>query len=68
MKNSLILVARAASPVLGAMVFHAGCASKGPGERAGESIDRGVQNVQDVVNPAGPAQKVGRAVDRTVNP
>ena len=59
---------RASAPPLGAMVFLAGCASKGPGERAGESIDRGVQNVQDVVNPAGPAQKVGRAVDRTVNP
>ncbi len=68
MKNWLILVSRTSSPVLGAMMFLVGCASKGPGERAGESIDRGVQNVRDAVTPAGPVQKVGRAVDRTVNP
>jgi len=67
MKSRLIVVLRTSS-LLGAIVFLGGCASKGPGERAGESIDRGVQNVRDVVNPAGPAEKVGRAVDRTVDP
>ncbi len=68
MKNWLILFLRTSSPVIGAMVFLGGCASKGPGQRAGESIDRGVQNVKDAVDPAGPGEKMGRAVDRTVNP
>jgi len=68
MRNGWIPVLRASAPLFGAIVSLVGCASKGPGERAGESIDRGVQNVKDAVNPAGPAQKVGRAVDRTVHP
>ncbi len=46
----------------------AGCASKGPAEQAGQSIDRSVQNVKDTVSPPGPVEKVGRAVDKTVNP
>ena len=45
-----------------------GCHSQGPAERAGESIDRGAQNVKDAVVPAGPLEKAGRAVDRTVSP
>ncbi len=68
MRNWLIRALRTSAPPLGAIVFLVGCASKGPGERAGKSIDRGVQNVKDAVIPAGPAQKVGRSVDRTVNP
>jgi hypothetical protein len=49
-------------------VLVAGCETKGPAERAGESIDRGVQNAKDALVPAGPAEKAGRAVDRAVNP
>jgi hypothetical protein len=58
-----ILTLAAAVPVL-----VAGCETKGPAERAGERIDRGVQNARDALDPAGPMEKAGRAVDRSVNP
>ena len=45
-----------------------GCQSKGPAERAGASIDKGVQNAKDAINPPGPAEKAGRALDGTVKP
>jgi hypothetical protein len=50
----------------GAVVWLAGCEAKGPAERAGERIDRGIQNAKDAIEPAGPAKEAGRAVDRTV--
>lgn len=40
-----------------------GCESKGPAERAGASIDKGVQNARDAINPPGPTEKAGRALD-----
>jgi hypothetical protein len=45
-----------------------GCEDKGPAEKAGESIDKGVQNAKDAVNPPGPVEKAGRAVDKAVKP
>ncbi len=51
----------------GAVGTFGGCEQKGPAERAGESVDRGVQNAKDVIDPAGPGEKAGRAVDRAVN-
>jgi hypothetical protein len=50
------------------IVALAGCESKGPAERLGEDIDKGIQNAKDAIDPAGPAEKAGRAVDRAVNP
>ena len=50
-----------------AIVALAGCEAKGPAERAGESIDRGIQNVKDTVHPPGPIEQAGRAVDRAIN-
>lgn len=54
--------------VLGGLIaFGAGCeAEKGPGEKAGESVDKAVQKAKDAVDPAGPAEKAGRAVDDTI--
>jgi predicted small lipoprotein YifL len=43
-----------------------GCESKGPVQRAGASIDKGVQNAKDAINPPGPAEKAGRALDEAV--
>ncbi len=41
-----------------------GC-EKGPAEKAGASIDKGVDNIKDAVNPpSGPGEKAGRAIDR----
>ena len=58
---------------LAAMVFVAfttevGCESKGPAERVGASIDKGVQNAKDAVKPPGPAERAGRALDSTGKP
>jgi hypothetical protein len=61
-------VALLAALMLGAVATFAGCESKGPAERAGESIDKGVQNAKDAINPPGPAEKVGRSLDKAVNP
>ncbi len=54
--------------LLGAVVMFAGCESKGPAERAGENIDKGVQNVKDAVNPPGDLEKAGRSVDKALKP
>jgi hypothetical protein len=58
---------------LAALLFAAfatvvGCESKGPAERAGASIDKGVQNAKDAINPPGPTEKAGRALDRAAKP
>ncbi len=53
---------------LGALLAFAGCESKGPAEKAGESIDKGIQNAKDVVNPPGPLEKAGRNVDKALKP
>ena len=45
-----------------------GCESKGPVERTGASIDKGVQNAKDAIRPPGPSEKAGRALDKAVNP
>ena len=54
--------------LLGGVVTCAGCESKGPAERAGEAIDKGVQNAKDAVNPPGPVEKAGRRVDEALKP
>ena len=54
--------------MLGALATFAGCESKGPAEKAGESIDKGVQNAKDAVNPPGAGEKAGRAVDKALKP
>lgn len=60
--------ARLAALLLGIAAPFAGCEPKGPAERAGESIDRGVQDAKDAVNPPGPVEKAGRSVDKALNP
>ncbi len=54
--------------MLGAVAAFAGCESKGPAEKAGESIDKGVQDVKDAVNPPGAGEKAGRELDKAVKP
>jgi len=48
-------------------VFAVGCVQKGPAQRAGENIDRAVENMKDAVDPPGPAQKAGRSIDRAID-
>ncbi len=54
--------------MLGALAALAGCESKGPAETAGKSIDQGIQNAKDVVNPPGPGEKAGRNLDKALKP
>jgi hypothetical protein len=54
--------------MIGALVAFAGCEDKGPAEKAGQSIDKGIQNAKDAVNPPGPLEKAGRSVDKAVKP
>jgi hypothetical protein len=53
--------------LLGAVAVFAGCEAKGPAQRAGETLDKGVQNAKDAINPPGPVEKVGRSVDKALN-
>ena len=62
---NLLALGAMLSPLL---LVGAGCEQQGPAERAGESIDRGVENVKDTISPPGPAEKAGREVDKAVNP
>lgn len=66
-KNKLAFAA-SATMVLGALLAFAGCEEKGPAEKAGESIDKGIQNAKDAVTQPGPGEKAGRAVDKAVKP
>jgi hypothetical protein len=54
--------------MVGALVVLAGCESQGPAEKAGASVDKGVQNVKDAVNPPGAGEKAGREVDKALKP
>jgi hypothetical protein len=50
----------------GGALIGVGCERQGPTERAGQKIDRAVEEAKDKLDPAGPAEKAGKAVDRTV--
>jgi len=57
-----------ATLLLGAVAAFAGCEAQGPAQNAGQSIDKGIQNAKDTVNPPGPVEKAGRSVDKVLNP
>lgn len=46
------------------------CQEKGPAEKAGEAIDKAVEDtkdaIEDAANPQGPAEKTGEAIDDAV--
>jgi hypothetical protein len=63
-----VLSAASMTVMAGALAAFAGCESKGPGEKAGEQIDQGIQNAKDAVNPPGAGEKTGRAVDKALKP
>ncbi len=39
------------------------CKEKGPAEKAGEGVDKAVENVKDAVDPKGPVEKAGEKID-----
>jgi hypothetical protein len=54
--------------MFGALATFAGCEEKGPAQKAGESIDKGIKNATDAIDPAGPGEKAGRTVDKALKP
>jgi hypothetical protein len=44
-----------------------GCSEPGPAEKAGQSVDKAVENVRDKLDPAGPAERTGEKVDDAVD-
>jgi hypothetical protein len=56
-----------ATMLFGAVAAFAGCETKGPAQKAGEEIDKGVQSAKDAINPPGPLEKAGRGVDKALN-
>jgi len=56
-----------AALLFGAVATFAGCESKGPAQRAGETIDKGIQDAKDAINPPGPTEKAGRSLDKALN-
>jgi hypothetical protein len=51
--DGTIRIAILAALLFGALVTWVGCESKGPAQRAGESIDKGMQDAKDAMNPPG---------------
>jgi len=66
-KNQLVPLASSLT-MFAALAAFAGCEDKGPAEKAGASIDKGVQDAKDAVNPPGAGEKAGRAVDKAIKP
>ena len=53
--------------VAGSFLATAAACSEGPAERAGTKLDNAGRSISDAVNPPkGPAQSLGRSVDRTL--
>lgn len=45
----------------------ASCEKKGPAEKAGEKMDKTIENVKDAVDPKGPVEKAGEKVDEALD-
>lgn len=52
--------------LVGAVLMVAGCETEGPAEKAGERIDKQVEETKDALDPRGPAEKAGDSIDRGV--
>ncbi len=67
-RTGLLGLTLAAIVALGGATITTGCHDKGPGERAGEKVDRAMDKVEDKLDPPrGPAERAGRKIDRAVD-
>ena len=53
--------------VLGGATLTTGCREKGPAEKAGEQVDRTIDEIEDALDPKGPAEKAGEKIDRAID-
>ena len=63
----LLSLTLAIALAVGGAAFTAGCREKGPGERAGEKVDRTMDKIEDKLDPKGPVEKAGRKLDRAID-
>lgn len=66
--KSVTRLAPLALALAGLVGLASGCEEKGPVQKAGESVDKGIDKAKDAVTGAGPGEKAGRAVDRATKP
>lgn len=66
LKSRMIVAVLMATLVTGGALVGVGCERQGPAERAGQGIDRMVEDVKDKLDPPGPVEKAGKTVDRAV--
>jgi hypothetical protein len=66
MKKRIMSILCVAPLLVGSLALFAGCEPAGPAEKAGESVDRAVDNAAEAVNPSGPAEKAGENLDKAL--
>jgi len=67
MMNRMKLILCVAPLLVGSLGLFAGCEPAGPAEKAGQGVDRAVDNVGEAVNPSGPVEKAGKNLDRALD-
>jgi hypothetical protein len=65
-KSRMAAGALIATLMTGGALVGVGCERQGPAERAGQEIDRVVEEAKDKLTPAGPAEKAGQKADHAV--
>jgi hypothetical protein len=63
-KNTNQRLALLVALLLAAFAPLTGCESEGPAQKAGATIDSGIQKAKDAITQPGPAEKAGRALDK----
>lgn len=67
MKIRMTSILFVAPLLVGSLGLFAGCEPAGPAEKAGQSVDRAVDNAAETVNPSGPVEKAGKNIDRALD-
>ncbi len=66
MKNRMMSILCVTPLLVGSLGLFAGCQPAGPAEKAGQGVDRAVNNAADAVNPSGPVEKAGKNIDNAL--
>ncbi len=66
MKNRMMSILCVAPLLVGSLGLFAGCEPAGPAEKAGQGVDRAVDNAAEAVNPSGPVERAGENIDKAL--